>query len=673
MKGMMILILIVMLGVEVGGGVISSKIDDQRYLEELIYEKVEFSGACVRLLSEKGEIGCSSGRDGNVGVLLEISTEKELDLWIGGNTSGSSSPVDVILLFTFPLASSPRIFSPSFFHSLSSSASPLHRIQGILLEVFGDAAAEQVPLAASSPVSATPQLSFVSSPSSSLNASQFPFSTHSWNPHGSSIALSSLPFPIIALSSLQIKQSRLSYLSSLNHQNIQSKWSIQIKSWMWASKNSHTGLSRGFCEPLGGQSVIGSLSGRSSFDPSKPILLITTRIDSFALFQELAYGADSALSGLITSLSALDTLVRSFSPAAIDSWPVQVVFAFFNGESWGFLGSTRLVEDILHFKCEQQPKSKNKLISNICSVPFKYSMSFQSINISNIAAIIDVQQVGHSSDHLYMHQPLDQIVSPSIAVQSFVNTFSRSANYYSPPSDPAVIPLSDSSSGHPLGLPPSSAAAFLRVRPDIPTILLSDHAHNFSNAFYHSHLDGLSNINIAQMCKASAVLARAIFSFASNISMETDPFRIISSTNCTLIQALLDCYLISPSCPLFRDFLEIKIPANTPPQSTYVSVFRSTNYIPFGIRFIRNFVAIRTGHLSNSTCRSDDNCDASHGQLCSLGRCLSSGSYYHDAFSTGLSYDYDNDIWKITDPSQSIVCMPKYFLPVPLSSIIFST
>lgn len=63
--------------------------------------------------------------------------------------------------------------------------------------------------------------------------------------------------------------------------------------------------------------------------------------------------------------------------------------AFFEGESWGYLGSKRFVDDILHFQCNSFGSD------NSCSNPVRYSLEFQNIKIDNIVAIIEVNQVAN--------------------------------------------------------------------------------------------------------------------------------------------------------------------------------------------------------------------------------------------------------------------------------------
>lgn len=78
------------------------------------------------------------------------------------------------------------------------------------------------------------------------------------------------------------------------------------------------------------------------------------------------------------------------------------------------------------------------------------------------------------------------------------------------------------SAGH--GIPPASLSSFLRVKPAIEGIVLTDHSAAFSNAFYQSHLDTVESVQVGSLVAAAVVLARALHSLAAAPS--TPPLQV---------------------------------------------------------------------------------------------------------------------------------------------------
>lgn len=78
----------------------------------------------------------------------------------------------------------------------------------------------------------------------------------------------------------------------------------------------------------------------------------------------------------------------------------QIVFAFFDAESWGYLGSSRFVRDISGgFSCEEYSEDGTACIS-----PAYPSLQFLNIPFANVSAILEMKQVGKlQSDGCTLH------------------------------------------------------------------------------------------------------------------------------------------------------------------------------------------------------------------------------------------------------------------------------
>jgi len=103
------------------------------------------------------------------------------------------------------------------------------------------------------------------------------------------------------------------------------KWAVEFKAFMWGSVNSATCLRRGYCEPVGGQSVWGTFEegalphlwntstpilsiDTSGLDDQREIVLVMAQLDANSIFQDLAIGAEAASSGVTTLLTAIQAL-----------------------------------------------------------------------------------------------------------------------------------------------------------------------------------------------------------------------------------------------------------------------------------------------------------------------------------------------------------------------------
>lgn len=72
-------------------------------------------------------------------------------------------------------------------------------------------------------------------------------------------------------------------------------------------------------------------------------------MDSAAFFHDAAYGANSAVTGVVAVLGAAAALADIPDVAKL---PRKIVFAFFQGEAWSFVGSRRFVADLQNFTCD---------------------------------------------------------------------------------------------------------------------------------------------------------------------------------------------------------------------------------------------------------------------------------------------------------------------------------
>jgi nicastrin len=94
------------------------------------------------------------------------------------------------------------------------------------------------------------------------------------------------------------------------------------------------------------------------------------------------------MSGVIATLLAARQLKEK---GALGDLEKQIIFTYFTGEAYGYIGSTRFVNDIMSFECKERNDK-----TGACKNPIAPSLAFQNIKMDKIAGIIEVDQVGNT-------------------------------------------------------------------------------------------------------------------------------------------------------------------------------------------------------------------------------------------------------------------------------------
>ncbi|NWX31747.1 NICA protein, partial [Notiomystis cincta] len=291
------------------------------------------------------------------------------------------------------------------------------------------------------------------------------------------------------------------------------------------------------CDPLMDFNVWSSLhpinsSGR--LDPGQRLVLAATRVDSHSFFWNVAPGAEGSVGSFVALLAAAQALQAA--PAS-PRLPRNVVFAFFQGETFDYIGSSRMVFDM-----EQE----------------KFPL-----RLENIGAFLELGQVSLRNDSvLWMHtDPISrQNESVELQVQDVLSQL-RAASLGS------GLSLQEPSSSQPL--PPSSFQRFLRAR-KIPGVVLSDHQAAFRNRYFQSIYDTAENIGIRYpegmspeeqlefvtdtaraLAEVGTLLARALFRLAGGAE-GADGIRADPST----VTKLLYGFLINSNNSWFQSLIK---------------------------------------------------------------------------------------------------------------------
>ncbi|KAF2982953.1 hypothetical protein EK904_000629, partial [Melospiza melodia maxima] len=220
-------------------------------------------------------------------------------------------------------------------------------------------------------------------------------------------------------------------------------------------------------------------------------------ISIHSFFWNVAPGAEAAVGSFVALLAAAQALHGA--PGA-QSLPRNVLFVFFQGESFDYIGSSRLVFDM-----EQE----------------KFPL-----RLENIGAFLELGQVSlMNNSELWMHtDPVSrQNKSVDDQVQDLITKLQSS-------SSSSGVSVQEPDVSQPL--PPSSFQRFLRSR-SIPGAVLSDHRAGFRNRYFQSIYDTAENIGLRYpeglspeeqlehvtdtakaLARVGTLVARALFSLA---------------------------------------------------------------------------------------------------------------------------------------------------------------
>lgn len=560
---------------------------------------------CVRLLNLSGEIGCANpSLDKVVAPIVRFKKGMELI---------RSSSVLV------PLPDFDSLLS-----RVSSDSEFARNVAGILVE---SGARNQTQLKGSSPDTKFPQAEFA----------PYQNNKFEWNPAGSGIMWKPYDFPVFLLS-----ESSTETLQEIAVKNEDKKetyatkvteFDLVMQTTKAGTHDSESCLNEGTCLPLGGYSVWSALptTNVSASSKDKPIVLAVASMDSASFFRDKSLGADSPLSGLISLLAAVDALSRIEGSETLAK---QIVFVVFTGETWGYLGSRRFL-----FELDQHTDAVN------------------GINNTLIETVIEVGSVGKGYD-----KGVKTFYAHTTGVSSATNETLKALQQAQDSLGTESIKYSAASKSNP-GIPPSSFMSFSKQKPHIAGVVLEDFDTSFTNKFYHSHLDDLSNINSSAIVAAASLVARTLYILANNSKDLSDSSINSIKVNTSLVDELLGCLLnCEPglSCELVNHYIS---PFSTCP-SHYVGVIQGEpssepylGYVGDVSRFIWNYMADKTSIPSKNVSPCSENCSKTGGicikqEIDGKGECVMSTTRYIPAYSTRLKYD-SSGTWSVLPPNSS--------------------
>ncbi|CAH0722537.1 unnamed protein product, partial [Brenthis ino] len=522
-------------------------------LHEQIYSSIEGGAACFRRLNGTHQAGCSSSLSGGIGVVHMIQNTSDAE-WLVYNASAGPymAIVDTVV----------------FYDIIELLMKNPENVAGILLydnpSIRPDAFSQESRCPNEYSVGPGTQCSF-----SHIGGIV-------WNEKGTDLIRRDIPFPIFFLPQPRIteidkiKECFEKYNSDLDNQKGQPLCSLQLNSFMYAAVNSAVCLRRSttsailtstkVCDPLGDYNVYYSLFPRAkeSETKKKPVTLVTARIDSASLFDGVAPGAASSVVGMVTQMVAATALAQMIPVADMDFYDKNVLWTFFNGESFDYIGSQRVAYDIAR----------------------RAWPPLSPLSPSDIDLHIELGQIGGSfqlfkdnaSWPLYAYAPYDQFYKIPSQVNKFLQEMLTNTNQ----NNLTIVPEFN------INLPPSSLHSFRRILSNetesglLPEVLIVDYKETFTNKFYQSALDDHESIGfvyhnisigsegqflstsellskgIMKDTEAQIKIARLATSLAQTLYQQVTgrPYTGDVAASAHLVDEMLYCFLRSPACRL---------------------------------------------------------------------------------------------------------------------------
>jgi nicastrin len=353
-----------------------------------------------------------------------------------------------------------------------------------------------------------------------------------WNQPGDSLVLEEYPFAMIELNAVQtalvLDQAERNEKDELDGDF--PSYTAEFTYPMQAKETSITCLQKGLCLPIGGYSAWASLNNLNS---SKPIVMGTTAMDAFSLLHGSTIGADATVSGTVALLAAAKTLATS--GLNLNSLPNRIVVAFFQGEKFGYVGSRRFVEDITKFTCLKNDTRND----GGCRTPFYPSQRFQELSLDKIVSVLDLEQVALSQS-MFAHS-----VTPRNTETTNVSTTLKAMAALE-----SAINIADPSVSVPT-IPPSSLVSFLRKKPTLGGVVLTDHDTQYVNRQYGSRFDDSLNANaVERIEKVATAVARTLWIQAGGSQQQA----VASLTaDATTVANLVECLTTDFMCKEVQD------------------------------------------------------------------------------------------------------------------------
>ncbi|KAJ0390674.1 hypothetical protein P43SY_011969 [Pythium insidiosum] len=445
-------------------------------------------GECVRLFHQQGDIGCRSITQHEMAELVAIEDDAAMTAWLAETSTEKRAIVVPERLVTADLLDKAK-----------------DRLSGVFMFPEKD---RNVSFAMRSPQG-----------KGSIDASLNPFASEDvqWNPTGRELTPLSYAFPILQLQDAQLGETYLARakMNAKSHSGATYRAFMQhyygpekMDSRKCLAFRNIKDVRSPRCDPIGGQSAWGARGDRSSNET----IVVMAGMDAYALSQVLVPGANEAASGVVAMLAA----VKALQVIPDSSFTKQIVFAAFQGEKFGFVGSRRFLSDVA--KATKDPKgfcrapvtgsTTSPLATDFCTSPLYPSIEFAKLDISTIAYAIAVDQVGlvDASAGASFHVHLNPNTAASDASAALLTAMTKAPSAKSKVTKGSVTKA----------MPPTPLLSFVNGneygKKDLVSAVLAGYDKAYvGEGIYGSRHDFAGNLDVDAVVQASQVLAETVY------------------------------------------------------------------------------------------------------------------------------------------------------------------
>jgi nicastrin len=275
------------------------------------------------------------------------------------------------------------------------------------------------------------------------------------------------------------------------------------------------------CDPLGDQNVWGSIFNLTEERLGRGAIMLATKLDSIAFFPYLSWGANNELAGVATLMAVLETIGNLKREGNLTQTDRPILFAFFHGESWDYIGSSRMIYDMEQgLFPDFDPKFSHDVITDY-------------LELTNLGLYEGDPPI------TYYHS-----ITSSPLLETLIDLAANASN----------LNLSASTRED---LPVASLQRFLRRNASFSGVVLSDFNNVFRNKFYGSRYDNVGNFNDSTLDSVAQQLADLASLITEAVVIQargnSDPDNY--TANPETIKNILTCFLVGTDCELFQSVL----------------------------------------------------------------------------------------------------------------------
>ncbi|KAK8789837.1 hypothetical protein WA158_006617 [Blastocystis sp. Blastoise] len=587
------------------------------FFSSLLYEEVP-NHFCSRTYYRDGAFGCHTPNNGVRGALVPVS-----------------KPEDVTALSTLGLSAVTAVLHRKLYtNDTLTILYNMDNVVGIIVSNSGTSSGY-------SPIPPTPHGNDTPDVSIALHPDYI------WQPSGSSLLYIDKQMPIYYIYDSKLDHDL--WMKATKNINDISRAQLYYADMMMymgpETMNSVQCIQKNACTPIGGQSVIGS---RGDLSTSDEIYIYAVAQDTIGDIYTYTKGGAEVGANIAILLAIIEQLQTYEIPANR-----TVLFALFQGEQWGGIGSIKYFTDIYNYKCNNEiPKERNNLGKNICISPLKLYIlytDFSKIDPQRVTYVMVFDQLYPTYiGSLFLHHESDaspviteRILNVAKKLQSYVNLYNSTI------------------------LPPSSGSYIYKYT-DIKNVYT---VTGFDKTYYNKNTNSEWDILSEYTYRMISHICDYLLSFIA-----VDAYNQSSTNsyvcNTTSLTHFLNCFSNTGNCSFISTYMNIPITTLnsifdgdvTPKYPGVYSIGRqpyatidgefSVNYpqntssdvsITFSPSVLELFYYyFMTYHLANSTvirqdCSVDGVCPV--GSDCIRGECFESTVSFHDAIDIGFIPD----------------------------------